>query len=81
VPGEAVIEHRHFIGSALPFSKKLGSRFQFRTSTPPDLSGFLEFLSELPELTLPLPAEIAESNLLYSIGDSSRLRCGDASVL
>ena len=74
MPGEAVIEHQHFIGSALPFSKKQGSRFQCGTSTPPDLSGFLGFLSDLPELALPLPAETAESDLLYWVRDSSR-RC------
>src|SRR5262249_56831314 len=52
----AVVEHQHLIGPALPFPNQPGSRLQFGTRTPPDLSGFVELLCDLLKLALPLRA-------------------------
>ena len=60
LPRETVIEHEHLIGSALPLPNQPGSRFQFDTSAPPDLSGFVELLCKMTELALALRAEPAE---------------------
>src|SRR5690242_7879197 len=72
LPREAVIEHKHLIGSALPLPKEAGSRFQFEASTAPDLAGFFELLCELTELALLLRAEPAKSDLLHPVGDGSQ---------
>lgn len=50
--------------STPPFPKQPGSRFQFETSTAPDLSGFFELLCELTELALMLRAEPAKNDFL-----------------
>ena len=71
LPGEAVIEHEHLNGSAPPFPNQPGSRFQFDTRPAPDLSGFVELLCELAELTLTLWAEPAKSDFLHPVGDSA----------
>jgi hypothetical protein len=60
LPQETVIEHEHLIGSALPLPNQPGSRFQFDTSTPPDLSSLVELLCNVAELALALRAEPAE---------------------
>ena len=72
LPRETVTEHEHLIGSALPLPNQPGSRFQFETSTAPDLSGFFELLCELTELALVLRAEPAEGDFLYPVGDGSQ---------
>jgi hypothetical protein len=72
LPRETVIEHEDFIGSALPLPNQPGSRFQFETSTPPDLSGLVELLCNLPQLPLPLRAEPAESDFLQTVCDGSQ---------
>jgi hypothetical protein len=41
-----------------------GSRFQFETGTPADLSGFVELLCNVTELALALRAEPAECDFL-----------------
>ena len=66
LPGEAVIEHQHFIGSAPPFSNQPGSGLQRGARTYPPLSALLELLSKVAELALPLRAEAAESGFLTS---------------
>jgi hypothetical protein len=71
LPGEAVIEHEHLIGSALPFSNQPGSGLQLGTRTYPPLLALVEVLSKLTELALPLRAEPAESDLLHPVCDSS----------
>ena len=71
LPREAVIDHRHLIGSTLPFPNQPSSRFQLGTSAPPDLTGLVELLCNLAELTLPLRAEAAESHFLHPVCDSS----------
>ena len=72
LPRETVIEHEHLIGSALPLPNQPGSRFQFDTSTPPDLSGFVELLCELTELTLVLGSEPAKSDFLHPVRNGSQ---------
>src|SRR5689334_23938546 len=72
LPREAVIEHKHLIGSALPLPKEAGSRFQFEASTAPDLSGFFELLCELTELALMLRADPAKSDFLHPVRDGSQ---------
>ena len=83
LPRKTVIEHEHLIGSALPLPNQAGSRCQFDTSTPPDLSGFVELLCNVAELAL--RAEPAERDFLQADAtarsSSSRLSCGDASDL
>ena len=69
LPREALIEHEHLIGSALPLPNEPGSRFQFEARTAPDLSGFFELLCELTELALVLRAEPAKSDFLHPVGD------------
>src|SRR5438270_5745457 len=69
LPRETVIEHEHLIGSALPLPNQPGSRFQFDTSTPPDLSGFVELLCNVAELALALRAEPAKYDFLHPVGD------------
>src|SRR5215813_4503781 len=88
LPGEAVIEHQHLIGSAPPFSNQAGSGFQFETSTPPDLCGLVELLRNVAELALPLRAEAAEGDFLHPLCDGSYQQlaaemrgCMDASAL
>src|SRR5580692_2165396 len=71
LPGEAVIEHQHLIGSTLPFSNQPSSRLQLGTRTYLPLLALVEPLSKLTELTLPLRAEAAESDLLHPVSDSS----------
>src|SRR2546421_4777760 len=85
LPSEAVIEHQYIIGSTLPFPNQPSSRLQLGTRTYPHLLARVELLSKLTELTLPLRAEAAESDLLHPVCDSSqqqfaadgrpRLRC------
>jgi hypothetical protein len=72
LPRETVIEHEHLIGSALPLPNQPGSRFQFETSTAPDLSGFFELLCELTELALALRAEPAENDFLQTVRDGAQ---------
>src|SRR5438477_9451580 len=72
LPREAVIEHKHLIGSALPLPNEPGSRFQFKTSTPLNLSGLVELLCNLPQLALPLRAEPAELDFLHPVGDGAQ---------
>ena len=72
LPREAVIEHKHLVGSALPLPNEPSSRFQFDTSTALDLSGFFELLCELTQLALVLRAEPAESNFLHPVCDGSQ---------
>ena len=72
LPREALIEHEHLIGSALPLPNEPGSRFQFEARTAPDLSGFFELLCELTELALMLRAEPAKSDFLHPVGDGSQ---------
>src|SRR5689334_25134510 len=72
LPRETVIEHEHLIGSALPLPNQPGSRFQFDTSTPPDLSGFVELLCNVPELALALRAEPAERDFLQAVCDGKQ---------
>src|SRR4051812_39383042 len=72
LPRQTVIEHQHLIGSALPFPNQPGSRFQFDTSTPPDLSGFVELLCKLAELALALRAEPAERDFLHPVRDGAQ---------
>src|SRR3954447_24192430 len=85
VPGEAAIEHQYIIGSTLPFSNQPSSRLQLGTRTYPHLLAPVELLSKLTELTLPLRAQAAKSDLLHpdatACSSSSRLRYGDASAL
>src|SRR5271168_2909637 len=85
LPGEAVIEHEHLIGSTLPFSNQPGSRLQLGTRTYPPLLAVVELVSKLTELALPLRAEAARASscIRYATArsSSSRLRCGDASAL
>src|SRR6202048_3958033 len=72
LPREAVIEHQDIIGSTLPFSNQPSSRLQLGTRTYPHLLAPVELLSKLTELTLPLRAEAAESDLLHPVCDSSQ---------
>src|SRR4051794_4436961 len=72
LPRETVIEHEHLIGSALPLSNQTGSRFQFDTSTAPDLSGFVELLCDVAELALALRADPAERDFLQTVRDGSQ---------
>src|ERR1700745_1445997 len=72
LPREAVIEHQYIIGSILPFSNQPSSRLQLGTRTYPHLLAPVELLSKLAELTLPLRAEAAESDLLHPVCDSSQ---------
>src|SRR5436190_4718773 len=72
LPRETVIEHEHLIGSALPLPNQPGSRFQFDTSTPPDLSGFIELLCNVAELALALRAEPAERDFLQAVCDGAQ---------
>src|SRR2546423_614790 len=72
LPRETVIEHEHLIDSALPLPNQPGSRFQFDTSTAPDLSGLVELLCNLPQLALPLRAEPAERDFLQTVRDGSQ---------
>src|SRR5690348_16907679 len=72
LPRETVIKHEHLIGSALPLPNQPGSRFQFDTSTPPDLSGFVELLCNVAELALALRAEPAECDFLQAVCDGAQ---------
>jgi hypothetical protein len=72
LPRETIIEHEHLIGSALPPPNQHGSRFQFETSTAPDLSGSFELLCELTELALVLRAEPANSDFLHPVGNGAQ---------
>ena len=67
-----MIKHEHLIGSALPLPNQPGSRFQFDTSTPPDLSGLVELLRNVAELTLALRAEPAERDFLQAVCDGAQ---------
>jgi hypothetical protein len=69
-----VIEHEHLIGSALPLPNQPGSRFQFETGTPPDLSGLVELLCNLAELALALAlrAEPAQRDFLQAVCDGAQ---------
>src|SRR5258705_4386281 len=67
----AMIRQR-VIGSTLPFSNQPSSRLQLGTRTYPHLLAPVELLSKLTELTLPLRAEAAESDLLHPVCDSSQ---------
>src|SRR5437588_12338618 len=71
LPRETAIEHEHLIGSALPLPNQPGPRFQFDTSTPPDLSGFVELLCDVAELALALRAEPAERDFLQAVCDGA----------
>jgi hypothetical protein len=72
LPRETVIEHEHLIGSAPPLPNQPGSRFQFDTSTPPDLSGLVELLRNLTELALALRAEPAERDFLQAVCEGAQ---------
>ena len=72
LPGETVIEQEDLIGSAPPLPNQPGSRFEFDTSTTPDLSGLVELLCNLPQLALPLRAEPAVSDFLQAICDGAQ---------
>src|SRR5271168_4604427 len=72
LPGEAVIEHQHLIGSTLPFSNQPDSRLQLGTRTYPPLLAVVELVRKLTELALPLRTEPAENNLLHPVCDSSQ---------
>jgi hypothetical protein len=72
LPRETVIEHEHLIGSALPLPNQPGSRFQFETSTSPDLSGLVELLCNVAELALALRAEPAKRDLLQAVCDGAQ---------
>src|SRR5689334_23144353 len=72
LPRETVIEHEHLIGSALPLPNQPGSRFQFDTSTSPDLSGFVELLCSVAELALALWTEPAERDFLQAVCDGAQ---------
>src|SRR5690349_7434715 len=71
-PREAAIEHKHLMGSALPRQNQPGSRFQFETSTPPDLSALVELLCNVAELALALRAEPAERDFLQTVCDGAQ---------
>jgi hypothetical protein len=72
LPRETVIEHEHLIGSALPLPNQPGSRFQFDTGTPPDLSALVELLCNVAELALALRAEFAEGDFLQTVCDGAQ---------
>src|SRR5689334_14527637 len=72
LPRETVIEHEHLIGSALPLPNQPGSRFQFETCTPPDLSGFVELLCNVAELALALRTVPAERDFLQAVCDGAQ---------
>jgi len=71
LPGEAVIEHQHLIGSALPFPNQPGSRLQLGATRRGRCSGLLELLRNLVELALPPRAQPAKSDFLHPVCDSS----------
>jgi hypothetical protein len=71
LPGEAVIEDQHFIGSALPFPNQPGSGLRLGTSAQPRLSGLLELLCILAEPALLRRAQAAESDFLHPVCDGS----------
>jgi hypothetical protein len=65
LPGEAVIEHQHVIGSTLPFPHQPGSGLQLRASAYRGFSGLIELLSNLAELarSMAMPAASARWTL------------------
>jgi hypothetical protein len=71
LPGEAVIEHKHVIGSTLPFPRQPGSGIQLRASSYRGFSGFLELLCNPEQLAPRLWAQAAQSEFLYAVRDSS----------
>jgi hypothetical protein len=71
LPGEAVIEHQHLIGLALPFPNQPGSGLQLRASAYRRCSGLLELLCNLVELALPPRAQPAQGDFLHAVCDSS----------
>src|SRR5438270_9619327 len=75
LPREAVIEHHYIIGSTLPFSNQPSCRLQLGTRTYPHLLAPVALLSKLTALTLPLPADAAESDLLHPACDRSQPPC------
>ena len=67
-------DHWHtVVGTAvLRVEAQPGSRFQFDTSTPSDLPGFVELLCNVAELALALRAEPAERDFLQAICDGAQ---------
>src|SRR6266436_5402266 len=70
-PGEAVIEDHDFVGSTLPLAHQPCSGLDLRAETLRSLSGLLQLLSDLAQLTLRLGTETAQSNLLHPVCDRS----------
>ena len=71
LPGEAVIEHQHIIGSTLPFPNQPVSGLQLRATRRGGCSGFFELLCNLAELALAPRAQPAKSDFLHPVCDSS----------
>src|ERR1700730_19339118 len=71
LPGEAVIEHQHVIGSTLPFPNQPGSGLQFGARRRIGCSGLLELLCNLAELAQPPRAQPAKGDFLHPVSDSS----------
>jgi hypothetical protein len=71
LPGEAVIEHQHVVGSTLPFPNQPGSGLQLRASAYRGFSGLLELLRNPEQLAPRLWAQAAQSEFLHAVRDSS----------
>jgi len=71
LPGEAIIEDRDFVGSALPLAYQPGSGLQLPAETFRRLSSLLQLLCDLAQLALRLRAETAQSNFLHPVCDRS----------
>src|SRR5207237_4744950 len=63
---------QYIIGSTLPFSNQPSSRLQLGTRRSPHGLAAVALRSKLTELTLPLRAQAAESDLLHPVCDSSQ---------
>ena len=72
LPREAVIEHQHLIGSALPFANQPGSGLRLGTNAPPGPSPFLELLCNLAELALTLRDGARRKDFLHPVCDGSQ---------
>ena len=72
LPGEAVIEHQHLIGSALPFPNQPGSGLQLGARTCIGCSGLRELLCNLAELALPRRAQAADSDGVRQLVGAAR---------
>src|SRR5437763_700662 len=67
LPGEAVIEHQHVIGSTLPFTDQPGSGLQFGVTRSVSCPGLLELLCHLAKLAQP-----ANGDFLHPVCDGSQ---------